>query len=95
MDPAEKEALMNQLLPELAVLRAKAGISQDNLAGLVGVSRQTYNAVERGFRKMSWGMYLSLVFFYDNIADTHDYIRKLGVFPEELVKHFNQSSNLQ
>lgn len=50
----EKDRLIVALTPELATLRTKAEISQEELAELIGVSRQTYGALERGARKMSW-----------------------------------------
>ena len=56
----EKKAFINALMPELALLRAKADVSQEQVANLIGISRQTYGAIERGNRKMSWSTYLSL-----------------------------------
>ena len=50
----EKEKLITTLTPELVVLRAKAGISQEELSDLIGVSRQTYSAIERGAKQMPW-----------------------------------------
>ena len=60
---------IDALTNELAPLRAKVGISQGELATLIGVSRQTYSAIESGKRKMSWNTYLSLILFYDYIND--------------------------
>ena len=67
----EKDRLIAALTPELATLRTKADISQEDLAELIGVSRQTYGALERGARKMSWTTFLSLVLFYDCNQKTH------------------------
>lgn len=50
----EKKKLITMLAPELVVLRAKAGISQEELSDLIGVSRQTYSAIERGAKQMPW-----------------------------------------
>ena len=61
----EKKKLITMLAPELVVLRAKAGISQEELSDLIGVSRQTYSAIERGAKQMSWSTFLSLILFYD------------------------------
>ena len=65
LNAIEKQCLISMLIPELAVLRTKTKISQDDLANIIGVSRQTYGAIERGVRKMSWNTYVSLI-FYDN-----------------------------
>ena len=48
LHPEEKDRLITALTPELATLRTKADISQEELAELIGVSRQTYGALERG-----------------------------------------------
>jgi len=86
---ADKEKYINKLTKELPALRARAGISQGELAYLIGVTRQTFSAIENGKREMSWQAYLSLIFFFDNLADTRESLRVLGIFPEELVARFN------
>ncbi len=86
---AEKEAFIATITPNLSVLRTKAGISQEELANLLGISRQTYSAIERNIRQMSWSTYLSLVLFYDHNQKTHKMIRQLSIFPQKLIKRFN------
>lgn len=90
---AKKQEYINRLLPHLASLRAKAGLSQDELAGLVGVSRQTYCLTESGARSLSWNTYLSIVMFFDYNCNTRDLLRGTGAFPEDLFYHFNPGEN--
>ena len=45
-----KKQVMEQFREELPVLRAKARVSQETIANKIGVSRQTYNAIETGNR---------------------------------------------
>lgn len=85
----EKERFIETLSPSLAVLRTKAEISQEELANLIGVSRQTYSAIERKIRKMAWSTYLSLILFYDHNQKTHRMIRQLSIFPQELIARIN------
>lgn len=85
----EKDSFIATLTPCLTVLRTKAEISQEELANLIGVSRQTYSAIERKIRRMSWSTYLSLVLFYDHNQQTHKMIRQLSIFPKELIIRFN------
>jgi len=85
----KKQEYINKLLPQLAALRARAGLSQDELAGLVGVSRQTYCLTETGARSLSWNTYLSIVMFFDYNCRTHDLLRSSGAFPEDLFYQFN------
>ena len=86
---AEKDSIVATLTPHLAILRTQAEVSQEELANLIGVSRQTYSAIERKIRKMSWNTYLSLVWFYDYNRKTHKMIRNISAFPHELIKRFN------
>ncbi|HIT58104.1 MAG TPA: helix-turn-helix domain-containing protein [Candidatus Faeciplasma pullistercoris] len=85
----EKDSFIATLTPNLTVLRTKAEISQEELANLIGVSRQTYSAIERKVRRMAWSTYLSLVLFYDHNQKTHKMIRQLSIFPKELIIRFN------
>jgi len=85
----KKQEYIDRLLPHLAALRARAGLSQDELAGLVGVSRQTYCLTESGARSLSWNTYLSIVMFFDYNCRTHDLLRGIGAFPEDLFYQFN------
>lgn len=85
----KKDEYINKLLPQLATLRARVGVSQDELAGLVGISRQTYCLTESGSRSISWNTFLSIIMFYDYNEKTHDLIRSIGAFPEDLFYQFN------
>lgn len=87
---AEKDSFIATLTPHLAILRTQAEVSQEEIANLIGVSRQTYSAIERKIRKMSWNTYLSLVLFYDHNQKTHQLMRHLSLFPTELIVRFNE-----
>lgn len=89
----EKNAFIEALTPQLSLLRTKAEISQEEIANIVGVSRQTYGAIERKSRKMSWNTYLSLILFYDYNRKTHSMVRNMTAFPHELVKRFNDGND--
>lgn len=89
LSDAEKDEFIATLTPNLPVLRAKADISQEELANLLGISRQTYSAIERKLRRMSWNTYLSLILFFDHNQNTHKMLRTLSLFPKELITRFN------
>ncbi len=78
----ERERYIERLVKELPVLRIKLGLSQDEMGNLLGVSRQTYSSIETKKRKMSWSIYLSLVFIFDGNFLTHDIIREMDIFPK-------------
>lgn len=86
---AEKDKFIATLAPNLTALRTQAEISQEELANLIGISRQTYSAIERKVRRMAWSTYLSLVLFFDHNQKTHKMLRMLSLFPKELVTRFN------
>lgn len=86
---AEKDEFIATLTANLSALRTQAEISQEELANLIGVSRQTYSAVERKKRRMAWSTYLSLVLFFDHNQKTHRMLRMMHIFPKEFVIRFN------
>ena len=92
---AEKDIFSVILTPHLAVLRTQADVSQEEIANLIGISRQTYSAIERKVRKMSWNTYLSLVLFYDHNQKTHQLMRHLSLFPTEQVLQYNEGVDFQ
>ena len=88
----DRQALISRLVDELPVLRTKLGTSQDEIANIVGISRQTYSSIETKRRKMSWGIFLSLILVFDSNESTHDFLRKAGLFPQMILKDIEVSS---
>lgn len=76
-----KKRLVSKLTEELVFLRIKLGLSQDEMSNLLGISRQTYSALETKKRLMSWGTYLSLILIFDNNEQTHSLVRDTSIFP--------------
>lgn len=80
----DRDSLIEILTEELPILRAKIGISQEEVSNVVGISRQTYNAIETGKRKMSWSTFLSLTLFYGYNKKTTSIVEASGAFPISL-----------
>ena len=91
----ERNLLISRLVDELPVLRTKLGILQDELASMVGISRQTYSTIETKRRKMTWGTFLALILVFDSNEQTHDVVRKAGLFPQKIVKNAEVSKQEQ
>lgn len=89
----ERKKMIADLTDSLVLLRTKAGVSQSELANIIGVSRQTYGSIERRTQTMTWCTYLSLILFFDYCKKTHHMIRSLGVFPDEYIKQMNVNSS--
>lgn len=80
----EKDALISRLTVELPALRGAVKATQDEIASAIGISRQTYNAIEMQKRKMSWNTYMALILFFDYNPNSHYTIRQLDAFPYRL-----------
>lgn len=85
----KKAALIDILTEELPSLRAKIAVTQEDLCEIVGISRQTYSAIETKKRKMSWNVFLSLIMFFTHNDKTAPIIESIGAFPDELRDTLN------
>ena len=90
----ERKKYISDFIPELPALRIKAGFSQEELANVIGVSRQTYGAIERGTQKLTWTTYLSLIFFFDYNTATHDLLRSISGFPKDFMLQLNKPDHI-
>lgn len=61
----------------LKIFRIKAGLSQDELANKLGVSRGCYGAIERGFRNGNKRFWNSLKVNFDITEDDLKELRKV------------------
>ena len=84
-----KDELIKRLTNELPVLRAKIGVSQDELSNIIGISRQTYSAIETGKRQMSWNTFLSLVLVFGCNEKTSAMIDSMKIISPELSEVIN------
>jgi hypothetical protein len=86
-----KHSLMEQFRDELPVLRAKGRLSQENIAEKIGISRQTFNAIETGKREMNWTTFLALVALFQNNEQTRNMIESMDGFNEGMVEIMESS----
>lgn len=85
VDRAYYTRLMAQNLP---VLRASLGVTQTELAEMIGVTRQTLSAAESGARPLSWGNFVSLLFVFTQNEQTQRLLETLDIYTEELNSMF-------
>ncbi|MCI7492190.1 MAG: helix-turn-helix transcriptional regulator [Lachnobacterium sp.] len=85
----DRDFLIDTLTDELPVLRARIGIKQEELSDILGISRQTYSAIETKKRKMTWNMFISLLMFFTQNKKTAPVIEMIGAFPDELKNIMN------
>lgn len=84
-----KELVVSLLIDELPALRAKLGISQDELAEYVGVSRQTLSAIERRKRSMTWQVALAVILFFTLYPKTNATLKLIPGFTDSLKACFD------
>ena len=77
---------MEKLRQELPVLRARLGISQERVAEIIGISRQTYNTIETGKREMTWPIFLSMAAFFQNNEQTAQMLKQIEDFDEKMKR---------
>ena len=79
-----KTAYIDKLAENFSMLRAKAGVTQGDVADRIGIARQTYSAIECGRSRMSWNTFMSLIFFFKENKKTKDVIELLGIYDNML-----------
>lgn len=77
-----RNKMIELLRNELPVLRAKARVSQEDIAEKIGISRQTYSSIETGKREMSWTIFLALIAYFQNNDSTKQMINGIEGFSE-------------
>lgn len=84
--------LVNNMSSNLSVLRLKLSLSQEDLAEVLGVTRQTISAIENGQRQMTWQTFLSLVLVFLKNKETKRLMILLGVYTKDLDNYltFNE-----
>ena len=88
----EKAELASTLANSLPVLRATIGISQGEIAEYIGISRQTYCALEQGKRAMSWTVFLSLFLFFISNNDTNNMMKNKKGFITQVYQYLQYPS---
>ena len=87
-----KNELREILRNELPVLRAKAKVSQDDVAKMLGISRQTYNSYETGKRIIPIVTLLALIAFFQNNENTKSMLFSIEGLEEKLQYMINSQT---
>lgn len=89
-----KEQAIDKMTEKMAALRTMLNYSQEELAKLIGVGRQTLVSIETRKRKMTWNTFLSLLFVFSQHRETAALLEYFGIYSNEL-KQVYQDSNLR
>ena len=82
-----KTVYIDKLTESLSMLRAKADVTQSDVADRIGIARQTYSAIECGRSRMSWNTFMSLILFFKENRQTKEVIKILGIYTDELENY--------
>lgn len=85
LSAVQKKEYMDRLTVQLPALRGKARLTQEAVANLAGISRQTYYTIESGKRPMTWNTYLSLIYIFSCIPATRALLGKLNTLPAAML----------
>ena len=83
---SKRMELINTMVTELPVLRARIGASQADISEKIGISRQTYNAIENGKKNFNWTVFLSLFAVFSSDERTLKMLDSMEVFQEGVAK---------
>ena len=80
---------MKTLCSNLTMLRAKANLTQAQMAEIIGIPRTTYSAVEQGTRKMTVQVCIAISNYYLNNSETSDLMHFIGISKDVFEKVFD------
>lgn len=66
MNQIDKVKLIDNMTDNLPMLRTRLGMTQEELAEIIGVSRSTVLSIENKKRDMTWNTFLSLMYLFTN-----------------------------
>ena len=84
-----KQELYKLMASNLPALRAKAGLSQDELADRLGFARATISAIESKRRNMQWSTFTTIALFFSKDEEIQQLMVIMGIWNDEVNKVLN------
>ena len=69
-------------------------VSQEEIAKIIGISKQTYSSIERGDRVMSMTTFWALIAYFQNNTSTKDMIDNIAGLNAEINSAIGQSKEI-
>lgn len=82
----ERSKLCQTMAGCLPMLRARLGLSQEDLAQRIEVTRQTISAFESHQRRIPWGMFLAFLMLFTGHPATKRLLDTMEIYTEALEK---------
>lgn len=86
---ARKQELCRIMASNLSTLRAKANMSQEELARRLGFSRQTISAIEGKKREMQWSTFSTLLMFFAKNNEIRQLMIVMDIMDDAVEMTFN------
>jgi len=90
----KRDELIVKMTGNLKLLRNKLGLTQDELAGKVGIGRQTLVNIENNKREMSWNTFVALITVFRAESGTSDLLDYFGIYSPELSRYLVSRENI-
>jgi len=84
-----KQELCKLLAANLSTLRAKAAITQNELAQRLGFKRQTISAAEVRKRDMQWSTFTAIVLYFAANEEIRQLMITMGIICDDVEKTLN------
>lgn len=79
----DRSELIKNMTDNLPMLRKRVGLTQEELAQKIGVSRGTIAAIENKRREMTWNTFLSLMLLFIKNENTNKLLNVLDIYTED------------
>ncbi len=79
-----KQELCRLLASNLPTLRTKANLSQNELADILGFTRQTFSAIEGQKRDMQWSTFSAIVMYLSKDYEVNRLMSIMGVLDDDV-----------
>ena len=93
MTEIEKKVLMDNMTENLQMLRVRLGLSQNELASMIGISRHTIMNIENKKSELTWANFLALVLIFTKNESTNMLLNVLGIYTDEFNDFVKQHEN--
>ncbi len=74
---------IKNMTDNLPMLRTRLGLTQEELAEKIGVSRSTIISIENKKREMTWNTFLSLMLLFTKNETTDKLLNVLDIYTDE------------
>ena len=89
LNDERKQELCKIMASNLPTLRAKANLSQDELAERLGFARATISAIENKRRDMQWSTFSTITLFFSKDEEINQLMTVMGILDDEVNKVLN------